>query len=227
MHSQLPPVPFSILCPLSFFLVSSFLADWKLHIKFRSVDYWLQLEVYHGKLPFLSCFRNPTRQLLSFLMRYRHPGLRGWYIFFFFLLLLLFTSHIIWNHTFAFFKVPQYGSSWAGLSSTVYLKAMPFIKAKIYALTNHLDIISWVSFFHQRHICSSIVCNLYAFWKFLLLCLWSLEPSFPHITVFFSSRFASRCISLRRCYDRRGYCSRGWRLDTAWLRRCTMSSCSN
>lgn len=127
------------------------------------------------------------------------------------------------------FKILQYGSSWAGLSNTVYLKAMSFIK-KLWFMHWQITwiLFPWVSFFHQRHICSSIFCNLYAFfWKFLLSCLWSLEPSFPHITVFFFSRFASRCIPLRRCYDRRGYCSRGWCLDTVWLRRCTMSSCSN
>ena len=71
-----------------------------------------------------------------------------------------------------------------------------------------------------RHKSFYLYCNLSAFvWKFShSLCLWSFQPVLSHIIIFFfpSSHFMSACIFLCRCFDRQGYCSRGWCLDTGW-----------
>ncbi len=62
----------------------------------------------------------------------------------------------------------------------------------------------------------------------LYICLQVLSLLLPVILLnrplshqnFFFSHFMSACIFLCRCFDRQGYCSRGWCLDTGW--HCTV-----
>lgn len=73
------------------------------------------------------------------------------------------------------------------------------------------------SFLHQIQVLLSILQSLHLSRSSLTRFRCDLF-SLSSLTSFFFvlSRFLSRCIFLCRCFDRQGYCSRGWCLDTGW-----------
>lgn len=73
-------------------------------------------------------------------------------------------------------------------------------------------------FFHQPHKSLYLYCNLCICLEVLSLISLVIISARPlsHHYFFFPSHFMSACIFLCRCFDRQGYCSRGWCLDTGW-----------